>query len=127
MKITPELYEQLKSIRRAYLDDDGKELLNPVPLHVHLGLKRPPTLREQIQRVLRSELSAQAASQGMETFAESQDFDVADEFDSPLPITPYEMTEEFLNLPPEPAPVAPAAGEEAPPEPSTPPAVEPSA
>lgn len=57
---------------------DGREVLNPLPMTVDVT-PRPPTLQEQIQRLLRVELAAQAKSQGYETFEESVDFDIEDD------------------------------------------------
>jgi hypothetical protein len=84
MKITKDVYDELKTLKRAYIDQNGKEVNNPMPLAVDSGLKRPPTLKEQIQRVLRQEVSAQAHAQGHETFEEAQDFDIGLDDDEPL-------------------------------------------
>lgn len=90
MKITKETFEKLKKLDFALLDDRGWELPNPVPLEFETGLKRPLTLQEQIQRVMRVELSKQAQNQGRETFEESQDFAVEDPFESEM-LSGYEI------------------------------------
>lgn len=90
MKITKELHDELKKLRRAMIKD-GIEFLNPTPVAIPIGMERPPSLKEQIQRVLRTELSMQAAAQGEETFEEADDFDVPE--DDPDPVSPYEMNE----------------------------------
>lgn len=94
MKITQELYDTLKELRYSMIGEDGKEYPNPVPTHINTGLERPLTLQEQIQRVLRTELSKQAQQQGLETFDESEDFEITDDFDGDLPNTRY-MVQEF--------------------------------
>lgn len=99
MKITPELLEELKTLKESMLDDNGWEMPNPVPHNLDIGLDRPPTLQEQIQRVLRTELSRQAEMQGRETFDESVDFEVTDDFDADPPNTKYTVLEEEWVIP----------------------------
>lgn len=89
MKISKELYDHLCTLKAAELDDQGRELLNPMQLEIPYGMERPASLQEQIQRVLRNELSMQAHNQGQETFEEANDFDVLD--DDPEPFSAYEM------------------------------------
>lgn len=72
---------------RPRLDEYGHEIPDPKPVAIPAGFKRPETLAEQVQRLVRTSISRQAAEQGFETFEESEDFDVDDEFD---PSTPYE-------------------------------------
>lgn len=106
MKISKSLYEDLKKLRRAMIDGSGRELHNPIPVAIPIGLNRPPTLQEQIQRVLRQELSRQADAQGHETFDEADDFDVEDD-DQINPISQYEIHEMIPEepIPPNPLPV----------------------
>lgn len=70
------------------LDKNGFEIPDPTPMAVPLHFKRPPSLQEQIQQMVRGELSRRAASQGHETFDEAEDFDVGDDFD---PKSPWEI------------------------------------
>jgi len=72
----------------AEIGDDGKEYGDPVPVAPPVGLTRSPSLAEQIRSMVRRELSDAAHDQGMETFEESDDFDVDD--DPADPHTPYE-------------------------------------
>lgn len=95
MKTTKETYDKLKTLKEALLDDRGRELPNPVPLSFDAGLRRPLTLQEQIQRVLKVELSRQAQVQGYETFEESMDFDVEDPFESEA-LSRYEVAEDEI-------------------------------
>lgn len=69
------------------LDENGHEVPDPRPMTIPSGFKRPETLAEQVQRLVRTSISAYAAAQGKETFEEAEDFDIGDEAD---PSTPYE-------------------------------------
>ncbi|QXP44320.1 MAG: hypothetical protein [Arizlama microvirus] len=71
------------------LDEYGQEIPDPNKLEVPLGMKRPPTLAEQVQRLVRTSLSEHAAMRGAETFAESEDFDFED--DDMEPWSPHEV------------------------------------
>lgn len=73
----------------AKLDDKGREILDSTPKAVPAGFHRPPTLREQMIALIRSEAFAQARLQaGEETFEEADDFEVGDDYD---PRSPYEQ------------------------------------
>lgn len=69
------------------LDEHGHEVPDPRPMRIPAGFKRPETLAEQVQRLVRTHVSRLAEAQGAETFEESEDFDVGDDED---PSTPYE-------------------------------------
>lgn len=74
----------------AYIDSEGREVLDPRPLEIPIGFQRPLTLEQQIQRLMRVEYSKLAQIQsmeGVETPEEADDFDVDDDFDIS---TPYE-------------------------------------
>lgn len=90
MKVQKDLLDTLVGLTRALINEDGAELLNPNPMVVDVSPRRY-SLREQIQRILRNELSRAAYKEGLETFEESQDFDIPDE--DPLPMSPFEYTE----------------------------------
>lgn len=92
MEISPELAKKLDELCTAYLDAHGREVVNPKAAFLEVTPVRL-SLREQIQRCLRTELSMQAMQQGRESFEESQDFDVQDPFDMPLTAS-AEMQEE---------------------------------
>lgn len=67
----------------------GAEILDPTPIAPPVGYKRQPTMVEHIRNMVRSErLRQEAEAAGMDTFEESEDFDVGDEDDDPS--TPYE-------------------------------------
>lgn len=69
----------------------GAEQTDPTPLQIPVGFRRPETLAEQVQRLVRGSLSHEAHERGFETFEEANDFDIPD--DPVEPDTPYE--EEF--------------------------------
>lgn len=70
------------------LNDAGQETLDPRPMEIPAGFKRPETTAEIIQRLVRREVSEAASAGGHETFEEASDFEVED--DEVLPDTPYE-------------------------------------
>lgn len=67
-----------------------REYPDPTPVEVPLGYRRPPTLQEEISRIVRQQMSQQAAAEGFETFEEADDFEVDDD---PDPLSAYEMLE----------------------------------
>lgn len=69
------------------LNIQGHEIPDPEPLVLPSGFRRPETLAEQVQRLVRTGLSRMAEEQGMESFEEAEDFDVDEDED---PSTPYE-------------------------------------
>lgn len=67
----------------------GSEIPDPTPVAPPVGYKRQPTMVEHIRNMVRSErLRQEAEAMGMDTFEESEDFDVGDDDDDPH--TPYE-------------------------------------
>lgn len=72
----------------AQLDERGHEILDPTPIALPLGLKRPPTLQETIKQLIRTEMSRKAAQEGQETFEEADDLEVGEDFD---PTSPWEL------------------------------------
>lgn len=79
---------------RKFLNKKGREVLSDKPMALPLGFKRPETLDEQIQRMVRTRVSAMAADQGFDTWEDANDFDIDDDTD-PLERhftgpTPYE-------------------------------------
>jgi len=106
-----------------FLDSDGYENPDPVPLAPPVGYKPAPSLSDQIREMVRSErLAREAAEAGFETFQEADDFDIPDD---PLdPSTPFEAIFETTSVaemerrrqeasaPPQPSPVPPAPATE---------------
>lgn len=68
-------------------DEMGHEIPDPQPMVMPAGFRRPETLAEQVARLVKGAVSRMAEEEGAETFEESEDFDVDDDFD---PRTPYE-------------------------------------
>lgn len=71
------------------LDARGRELPDPVPMAPPVGMSQGPSLADFVQRMIRNEVSRAAAAAEMETFEESDDFDIED--DPRDPLTPYEQ------------------------------------
>lgn len=69
------------------LDENGHEVPDQEPVHIPAGFRRPESLAEQVQRLVRGAISRQAELAGHESFEEAEDFDVDDESE---PTTPYE-------------------------------------
>nr|QJB20545.1 MAG: hypothetical protein [Microvirus sp.] len=78
------------------LDERGAEVLDDTPIAPPVGYVKQPSMSDYIRDLIRSEkLAQEAAAAGLETFEESEDFDVDDDYD---PTTPYEaeFDPEFL-------------------------------
>lgn len=63
------------------LDENGIEIPNNRRPVVPAGWRAPEPLTELIQRLVRTELSKQAAAEGAETFEESDDFEIDEDAD----------------------------------------------
>lgn len=75
-------------------DERGREIPDPTPISRPVGFRPPPTLQDQIRAYVRNELSAQAASQGHETFEEADDFDVGEDYE---PTSKWELSDDQEN------------------------------
>lgn len=82
-----ERIQNLEAAIGVRLDAFGHEVPDPRPMEIPAGFKRPETLQEQVARLVQGSISRKAAEDGHETFDESEDFEVDDDFD---PSTPYE-------------------------------------
>lgn len=77
----------------------GKEIevpgdeTDPRPVEVPTKLKRPETTDERIRRIIKEQISPHAVQQGLESFEESEDFDIEDDFESQMPLTKAEFQE----------------------------------
>jgi len=80
MKISKELYDHFDQLGHSLLNEKGQEVTDPRPMFVP-GHVKPLTITEQIQRLMRVELSRQAAEQGEETFQDADDLEPDDEPD----------------------------------------------
>lgn len=83
--------EQVLPQNNQRLDENGHELLDQTPVTVPAGFRRPETLAEQVQRLVRNHISRQAEAEGYESFEESEDFDVDE------PEEPSTIYEEFFD------------------------------
>lgn len=90
--------EQLESLDTAILDDEGREILNPVPKDVPVALAREESMSEKLIRIARgtmeTELARKAALESPEQLQKAieneQDFDVKSTFEREPLETPYE-------------------------------------
>lgn len=90
-KPKPQLTEEEYNLRLLAkgIGPDGL-IPDPVPIAPPIGYKRQPSMTEIIRNAVRSErLALEAQLAGFETFEESEDFDVGDDFD--VPRSPHEF------------------------------------
>lgn len=86
MSSVKKIIEKAKKAICGKYDSDGCEIMDNKKIALKPGFHHPPSLQDQIARIVRHEISQRAQSQGMETFEEADDFDVPDEemeMDSP--------------------------------------------
>lgn len=93
MKFSEDLIDDLTNLRRSVINPEGKEVLNPRPLFLDTERVKIDS-REEIRRLIRNEMSIQALYQENESFEESDDFLVEDEFDLNEMGSPYNIKEE---------------------------------
>lgn len=106
--------------RQAYyrLRKSAKERVDPTPVEV--PIQQPPTLKEMVRSIVRTEVSRAAYEQGFDTFEEHDDFEEEDpdpDFTSRYEVV--EMEEEDIQPPPkaaEPERKAPKGTAEEPPK-----------
>lgn len=71
-----------------YLNKDGYEVLDPVPMEPPVGYKDQPDMWETVQRMVRTELLArELAKDDYGDFEEEDDFEVGDDYE---PSSPFE-------------------------------------
>ncbi|AZL82730.1 hypothetical protein [Apis mellifera associated microvirus 44] len=69
----------------------GYSIADPTPVAPPIGYQKPISMVDQMRNLIRSEMLARAvAAQGMETFEESEDFDVPDDDGVLDPHSPWE-------------------------------------
>lgn len=73
------------------LNDKGQEVLDPTPMAIPFGFQRPPTLQEQLMRLMRVHYDLKH-DDAFETPEEADDFDVGDDFDID-PVSGHEYVE----------------------------------
>lgn len=75
-----DLKEYLAKLKSRGLAPDGRQVPDPTPIAPPIGYKKQPSMVEIVREMVRSERLKQEAEQaGMETFEESEDFEVGDE------------------------------------------------
>ena len=72
------------------LNASGYETLDPNPVEVPAGFRKPESLAETIQRLIRTDVSQIADKEGFDTFDEADDFEIEDGEEGLDPHTPYE-------------------------------------
>lgn len=83
-----EVEQELTELLKAKLDENGHELVNPIPVAPPVGWKKQPSMVDYIREIVRGErLKAMAEEAGADTFEEADDFEVGDDYD---PRSPYE-------------------------------------
>lgn len=84
------LEDYLEKIKKAGLDEQGRQVVSSTPMAPPIGHKPQPSLAQLIREMVQSEQLAQAVrNSGHETFEESEDFDIPDE--------PEQMRSEWEN------------------------------
>lgn len=78
-KATERLERLEFATRKADALLNGREVPDDVPLAATLKLPKQESLSDMIQRLVRTNISALAASEGYETFEEANDFDIGDD------------------------------------------------
>lgn len=79
-----------------YTEGNRLEIPDPTPVEMPIGYHHPETLQAMIARMVRFE-SDRAKEHGLETFEESDDFDVDDDSEIVSPYQMSEMQEEFVH------------------------------
>lgn len=76
------------SARKARIDDDGKEIVSPLPMEPPVGYVKRDTMTERLHAMIRDyHFQRELAEKGVETFEEADDFDVGDDYE---PHSPWE-------------------------------------
>lgn len=111
MQISKELYEKFDKYGKAILNEDGSEILDDRKVESAVHLKRPLSLVEQIKRLMRGPLAAEARQNEMETLEEANDFDSIEDPEDAQNFSGYEIgpddipvTMEDVEPPPDPLP-----------------------
>lgn len=105
----------IKNIKvKGELNDKGEEVLDSTPVAIPIGFEHPEPLEVKIRRLVRSEqLRMFAQKEQKETFAESDDFDVDEEYvDEFTKNAPYEINFDPGSNYQNPAPVQTVQGQQ---------------
>lgn len=63
----------------ARLDKDGNEILDPTPVALPVRFQRPPSLVDDVRRLVAQEMSRVAMDQDFDSFEDADDFDIDDD------------------------------------------------
>lgn len=96
--IDEKIIDDLTVLRNALLDESGREINNPKPLYLDVT-PRKISVKDEMLRIIRNELSQNAQDQGFESFEEADDFNVYDDFETPESSTEYEIMQEEYEVP----------------------------
>lgn len=77
-------------IKDGKYDERGEPIVDSTPMAMPLGVRRPPTLQEQIRRFTALELQ-RIRSAGDESVEDEHDLEVDDDFDAAFPPTHHEL------------------------------------
>lgn len=77
-----------------YIDVDGREVLDPTPLAPPVGYQKPVHIWDQLRQQMRA-MALLAAQEGAESFEESDDFDIGDDYD---PTSPWELPADQITV-----------------------------
>lgn len=75
--------------KHRYLNEQGQEIPDPVPLAPPIGYNPQPSMIDQVRDMVRMQLSLEADAAGVETFEDADDFEVGDDFEAERN-SPYE-------------------------------------
>lgn len=83
---------------QAVLLDDGREVLNPVPMEPPVGFKEEPSMMQMMEAMIKRHLAGLNGEDELDSVEDAIDFDVPDDVD---PTSPYdvEMMDEFPSMP----------------------------
>lgn len=84
---------------RAVLLKDGREVLNPLPMAPPVGYVAEPSLFERMEQMLSAKLAMLRDDEEIDSEADWQDFEVADDIEPDSPYTVV-MHDEFPAVPP---------------------------
>lgn len=86
----------VRIIGKMRFDERGRELPSNIPVEIPAGHRKPESLQDTIRRLIRTDVSALAASNGDESFEEANDFELGDD-DAELSPTHHELHEEVVS------------------------------
>ena len=74
----------------AILNENGHEVLDPMPKSLTIPFRRPEPLHARIRRMILEAVQAQRGNDEVESFEDADDFEVGDSADYEDRMTPYE-------------------------------------